>query len=115
LADNFLSREMSKAMLKIYILRRVKRSKVNSYSLLKEIAANKNSERFFEDKKHIKNEVYNTLNSLEKSNYIKATQKAENGRLKNYYTLTKRGTELLGSARLIFRKNLDELTKIFHE
>jgi len=113
--NNFLDKEMKKTMLKIYILRRVKKSKVNSYSLLKEMSGRDGSRRFFDDVKDIKNEVYNTFNSLEKSGYIKASHKVENGRLKNYYTVTKKGIDLLDSAKLVFRSSLVELTKIFHE
>ena len=113
--ENFLNKDMKKTLLKIHILHRIKRSKVNSYSLLKEISSNSHSGRFFKNKAEIKNEVYNTINSLEKSGYIESSRKVESGRLKNFYAPTEKGTEVLKSAKVIFLKNMKELVLIMKE
>lgn len=110
--DSFLSKDMKKTIFKIRLLGRISVSKINSYALLKEYSANKEFVRFFGGEKGIKNEIYNTLNSLEKSNYIKVAQKIEKGRLKNYYTVTKKGTHVLKSAKRVLETNLKVIASI---
>lgn len=110
--DSFLSKDMKKTIFKIRLLGRISFSKINSYALMKEFAGNKDFVRFFGGEKDIKNEIYNTLASLEKSNYIKMTQKVENGRLKNYYTITKRGKDVMKSARKVLEGNLKIIASI---
>lgn len=113
--DNFLSKDMKKAMLKVRLLMRISRARVNSYTLLKEMERSKHSKRLFESRAEMKNEIYNTINSLESSGYIKSLQKIENSRLKNYYTLTKKGEDIRRSAREIFRRNVKELASLIGE
>lgn len=107
--DNVINKSMRNTMLKIFVLRRIGSSKVNSYALLKEFSARTKLSSSFKSAASIKNEIYNTIRSLEKSSYIKSSQKIENGRLKNYYVLTAKGEETLKSAKKIFRKHLGEL------
>lgn len=109
--QNFLNKDMKKTMLKMYILHKLGNSKVNSYTLLKEIAERR-SGGFFDSKKEIKNEIYNTINSLENSGYLKSTQKIENGRLKNYYALSAKGKKVLDSSRRMFKKHVSALAAI---
>ncbi len=112
---NFLSKDMRKTMLKMFILRRIKKDKVNSYALLKEVSDKVHSKRFFYNSAEVKSELYNTIKSLENSSYIKVSKKIENGRLKNYYALTKEGNNVLESAKKIFVRNIKELTTILGE
>ncbi len=100
---------MKNTMLKMYILRSIGKSSINSYTLLKEFKARRRFVKSFRNPAEIKNEVYNTIKSFEKSGYITSSQKIENGRLKNYYTLTSKGRTVLKSAREIFQKHIGEL------
>lgn len=109
--EHFLNKDMRGTLLKMFILRRVSKDKINSYALLKELNTRKIFKRF-SGTSDMKNEVYNAVNSLEKSGYIKASQKIENGRLKNYYTLTKKGDDVLKSAKNIFKKHLQSLSSL---
>ena len=68
---------MMSTMLKLRILRRISKSKTNSYTLLKELMAMRKFEKHLGQSTEIKNEVYNTINSLEKFKYIKSVQKVE--------------------------------------
>jgi DNA-binding PadR family transcriptional regulator len=101
--ENFINKDMKSTMLKLRILRRISNSKINSYTLLKELGANKQFTKYLGGAGELKNEVYNTINGLEKFGYIKSTQKVENSRLKNYYTMTNKGNKTLRSAKRIFR------------
>jgi DNA-binding PadR family transcriptional regulator len=112
--EHFLNKDMKNTMLKMYILRETAKSDVNSYSLLKQFTAKKRFAKAFSNPAEIKNEIYNTIKSLEKSGYIKSTQKIENGRLKNYYTLTKDGVKILKSAKDIFKEHIKELTSLLN-
>lgn len=110
--ENFLNKDMKKVMLKIRILRRIGRERVNSYALLNEFGKSRHLSRLFADKDEMKNEIYNTIKSLENSNYIESAKRTENGRQKNYYTLTKKGSGLLKSAKAIFRRHIAELAAL---
>ncbi len=110
--DSFLSRDMKKTVLKIRILGRISAGKVNSYALLKEFSAKGDLARFFSKDGGIKNEIYNTINSLQRSGYIKLSEKLENGRMKHYYTVTRKGRGVLRSAKAVLRSHLEELEDI---
>jgi DNA-binding PadR family transcriptional regulator len=112
---NFFDNEMKSTMLKVRILRRMGKSEVNSYALLKEFTKSGKFSSFFGTSENMKNEVYNTIKSLEKSKYIKSSQKIENGRLKNYYTLTGKGKLVLKSTKHLFQKHLKNLALLFNE
>ena len=112
--QNFIGKEMKKTMLKIFLLRRIAKTKTNSYTLLKEMSK-RFSSRFFDSKEQIKNEIYNTINSLEKSGYIKSSKRVENGRAKNYYVLTLSGKHVVLSARMLFRKHLKALDALMNK
>lgn len=99
-------------MLKIFILRRISRSSVNSYTIFKEFSARKSFVRVSRTTGDMKNEIYNAIKSLEKSGYIKSSQKIENGRLKNYYGLAPKGSKVLKASGRIFRRHLRELAAI---
>lgn len=106
---------MRLTMMKIRVLTRVKKSSLNAYGILKEMSANRRSFRFFKNKEKMRNDLYNTIKSLDKSGFIKSTQKTENGRIKQYYKITPKGTSALKSAKKIFMANLKELSSVFKE
>jgi DNA-binding PadR family transcriptional regulator len=106
---------MKSTMLKMFILRRVGNSKANSYAMLKEFRARRGFMKSFGSQSAIKNEVYNTVKSLEKSGYIKSSQKIENGRLKNYYMLTRKGKDTINSASVLFKKHAQQLSLLLSQ
>jgi DNA-binding PadR family transcriptional regulator len=112
--ENFINKDMRGTMLKLRILRSMSKSKTNSYALLKEFKANERFKKYLGGQRNIKNEVYNTINSLEKFKYIKSVQKTEKGRLKNYYTLTSKGDKVLKSAGRLFKIHIKELTLLLN-
>ncbi|MFI5412770.1 MAG: PadR family transcriptional regulator [Candidatus Micrarchaeales archaeon] len=111
---NFFNEDMKKAMLKFFILSRIKESKINAYAILKKFSSNKRFARRFSGKLEMRNEVYNALKSLENAGYIKVVsrQMAKNRKLKNYYTLTKRGSDVLKSARMLMVRHMREMSSI---
>jgi DNA-binding PadR family transcriptional regulator len=113
LGGNFLHGDMRRTMLKVRILRRIKKSSLNAYGILKEMSVNKRTFKFFKNKEEMKNDIYNTIKSLEKSGFIKSSQKTENGRIKQYYKVTAKGDEAMRSAKKVFMENLKKLSSIF--
>jgi len=110
--DNFLNRDMKSTMLKIFILRKVSHAKANSYAMLKDFKQRRMFMKSYGSATEVKNEVYNTIKSLENSGYIKSSQKIENGRLKNYYMLTPQGKDTLKSAGVLFKKHAQALASL---
>lgn len=108
--ENFLGTEMRRLILRVRILVRIKAGKVYSYALMKEFSSGPFS-RFMG--RNIKNDVYNTIKSLEQSGYIRMSTKQEGGRPKKYYKLTKKGLVVLKSARGIQKEAAKELSKLF--
>ncbi len=107
--EGFVREEMRRIGFKFRILRSIRDPKgTNPYTLWKELEKKSYFVRFGK-KGNLKSEIYNMINSLEKSGHIKSIQKIENGRLKNYYTLTAKGRKVLLSAKGIFKKHFNEL------
>ncbi|MGI0100504.1 MAG: helix-turn-helix transcriptional regulator [Candidatus Micrarchaeaceae archaeon] len=111
---NFIDTDMKATVLKIGILRHMLNKSVNSYTILKDFSSSRRFARYI-DKNDMKNEIYNTINSLENSGYIKSSKKIENGRLKNYYKLTSKGTSTLKSAGRLFRVHIKALKALLSE
>lgn len=101
---------MRRLILQMRILVRIKYGKVYSYALVKELSSAHFSSFFG---KGIKNDVYNTIKSLEKSGYIRVSVKRDGGRLKKYYTITKKGDEAIRSAMKVQKEAAKVLAKIF--
>ncbi|MGD0510354.1 MAG: PadR family transcriptional regulator [Candidatus Micrarchaeaceae archaeon] len=108
--ENSLDKDMKMIMLKFYILGKIsENSKANPYALIKKIGSCKGSGRMFGEKTEVKDSVYNAVNCLEHSGYIKASQKIEDGRLKKYYSLTSAGKDALKTGRRMFSKSVSEM------
>ena len=108
----FMNKDMSHIVLKLVLLRRIEKSPVYSYALVKELRESRFSGFLKKFSLDVKNDTYNTIKVLEKSGYIKVTSKIENGRLKKYYTITKVGKTALKDARTLFMNSMSELMKI---
>lgn len=104
----YMDKELKHIILKAIILNKIKRGNVYSYSLIKEISKPTNMKVFSKD---IKNDVYNVISALEKSGYIKVTARIENGRLKKYFTLTKKGDAALADIKKGFDNAVKSLKK----
>lgn len=108
--DKYFSREKKRIILRLRILRRIQVGKAYSYEISKEFGSG-HLAKFFG--KNIKNDVYNTINALESSGYIKVSTKVEGGRIKKYYSLTKKGSGVMKSAKRIMNDMAKEVTKLF--
>ncbi len=114
----FFKNEVYSSILKIIILSKLKKRKFYAYSLLKEIGKNAMIKNHFDvNNVKLKNDVYNTLRSLESSGYIKtykisSTAAGKPDDKKAYYILTKQGAEVLLSIKKIFINTAHEIKKI---
>jgi len=106
----FYKNEIYSLMLKFIILSKLKKHKLYAYNILKDLKQNQMLKKHFNlDDEKIKNDVYNTIKSLENSNYIKLFSSTKN---KNYYELTKKGSDILASIKEIFIKTTKRIQKI---
>ncbi len=110
LKDNYFGKELKRMILRMRILVRIKQGPVYSYGLMKEFSKGHFAKFFGDD---IKNDVYNTIKSLEQSGYISVTTKSEDGRTKKYYKITKRGDAVLSSARKIQKETMKQISGLF--
>jgi len=102
---DIMSKEMKRVVLKIRVLHRIMAGQIYSYALIKEF------EKLGFGKfigPTLKNDTYNVLKSLEKSGYITPITKMEKGRVKIYYSITKRGRVATASLFKLLKKSLSE-------
>lgn len=107
----YMTKDMAHMLLKLKLLGRIKHKEVYSYALVKEFD-NPTIAGFLKKRSSIKNDIYNTVKALEKSNYIKVKAKIENNRLKKYYYITNDGKRALRESRNLFLASMKELMKI---
>lgn len=109
-ATQFMPMEMKRIILKIRLLGRIKAGKIYSYALIKEFEKSGFHHMYGPT---LKNDTYNTLKVLEKSNYIKMTKKVEGGKVKKYYTITKPGIDAIKSVRKLMIGTIKQADKLF--
>lgn len=105
----YINKEFRHLILKFIILNKISCGKTYSYSLIKDIKDIGSPKFTIRDKSAVKNDVYNTISSLERAGLIKSTDKLESGRRKKYYKLTKKGSTTLKEARKILAPMVKEL------
>ncbi len=113
----FIKRGFVGVILKLMVLKRIAIGEVYSYALLKEF---KQRTRHFNKGQGTpnmrgavtKNDVYNTVNALERSGYIRVRARIEGGRLKKYYSITGEGKLALKEARGVFSNGLRMLMQV---
>jgi DNA-binding PadR family transcriptional regulator len=108
----YMNKDMRHMVLKLLILKRIKSGRTYSYALIKEFSNERISGLLQKDHTNVKNDIYNTINALEKSGYIKV--KAETGKIrpKKYYTITKSGNAALLQTKRLFMGSMKNLMKI---
>lgn len=111
--QGFLNKDMKKMLFKLRVLRTISKKKIYSYAIIKQFQESPHAKRLFgNNKSAIKNEVYNTINALEKSNYIKISAKSKSVRIKNYYKITTKGQSALKSTKKVFVLSMKEISNI---
>ncbi|MEM0106780.1 MAG: PadR family transcriptional regulator [Candidatus Micrarchaeaceae archaeon] len=96
------------SMLKIALLEKIRKKSSYSYMLSKEI--NKYA-KMLGYKNDIRSSVYNILASLEKAGYVKTKRHIVKGKVRNYYTITKKGAVALGDAKKMLRQTFANAAK----
>ncbi|MEM0201136.1 MAG: PadR family transcriptional regulator [Candidatus Micrarchaeaceae archaeon] len=99
----YIEKDMYRMMLKFTLLNRINYKLSYSYELVKYIMYTKPKSVKVRESV-IKNDVYNTLNALEKAGYIKSEHIISKGKIKKYYTITKNGKIAIKDAQKIFAK-----------
>ena len=110
--DHYMNKDMRHIVLKLLILKRIKSGRTYSYALLKEFSNDRISGLLQKEKGNVKNDIYNTINALEKSGYIKVRAGAYKARSKKYYALTSSGKLALAQTKKIFISSMRSLIEI---
>lgn len=108
----FVSKDMRRMRLKLTLLMRIKQGRIYSYALMKELSHSKHFLLFRHLGLSFKNDIYNTVKSLEKSGYIKVNAIIEDNRMKKYYTITNKGKKALAESKKLFLHSMKELMKL---
>ena len=110
--NSYMNKDMRHIVLKLLILKRIKSGRTYSYALLKEFSNDRISGLLQKEKGNVKNDIYNTINALEKSEYIKVSAGADKARSKKYYVLTSSGKLALAQTKKIFISSIRSLIEI---
>ena len=111
--EDYISKDVKRIMLKFRLLNEIALKPSYSYELIDRLCIAAAASKFFgKSKTEIKNDIYNTINALEKSGYIKSVAKVEDGKLKNYCYITPLGKKTLKKSRAFFMKSVQSLAKI---
>lgn len=108
--SNYFTRDMKRMILKMRLMMRIKQGRAYSYGIVKEFGKGGFAKLMG---KSLKNDIYNTIKSLEIGGYIKETSTIEKGKAKKYYSLTVRGEDIMKSAAKLHKEMLRELSKLF--
>ena len=112
---DYLTKDVYHVMLKIALLSRIRKGRCYSYELFRDITKHFNKVKNHKNisfKPNIKNDIYNTISSLENAGYIKAAIKVEGSKVKNYYTITIKGARALDGAKAAFRRTVREVMEL---
>ncbi|MCL5412131.1 MAG: PadR family transcriptional regulator [Candidatus Marsarchaeota archaeon] len=100
----YARRELRHVIMKLMLLKQIKSGRTYPYALVKYAASIEMAHGFERTGAARKNDVYNTLASLERSGYIKAKRAVSGGRVKKYYSITPDGSMVLrASAKELMR------------
>ena len=108
----YLNKDMCRMILKIRLLYRISHKSTYSYALIEEFSHGPVSHLMGKSGKGLKNDVYNTLTSLEKSGFIVSKAKIEGGKLKNYYHVTSVGKGAIKESKRLMADSFKEIAKI---
>ena len=107
--EHYMTKDMYHMIMKLVILGQIKSRKVYSYELINHVAMHVPKYRV--SKYEIKNDVYNTLAVLEKLGYVHQKKVLSGNRVKNFYTITKKGDKSLKESKRIMAKAMANVTK----
>lgn len=108
----YINKDMRHMMLKLLLLRRIKSGRTYSYALIKEFSNERIPKILQKKPGSVKNDIYNTINALEKSGYIRVKVETDRMRVKKYYTITKSGNYALAQTKRLFMNSMKSLMEI---
>lgn len=108
----YMSKDVVHMIHKLKTLAEISKKPIYSYALIEKFSG-PNCPKFLKgNTKSMKNDIYNTINALERSGYIKLRPKIEGGKLKNYCYITPSGRKALAEAKKLLNRSRDTLIEI---
>ena len=108
---NHIDKSFMSGILKLMILRKIKHGNDYPYSIMKEFECNPHAPM----KNITKNDVYNTLNALEKGGYVKSSSRKMGNKIQKRYVLTASGRKMVIKSRKAIIKHIKEAKKLVAE
>ncbi|MDE1810788.1 MAG: hypothetical protein KGH66_01995 [Candidatus Micrarchaeota archaeon] len=112
IGNPYMTKDMKRQVLKLMVLRRIRAGRAYSYAIIKELGNEHLSMFLKKDTGSVKNDVYNTINALERSGYIKFTPASKLAGGKKYCVITAQGRSVLLESKRLFIESMKELMKI---
>lgn len=109
--SGYITKDMRRTVMKIFLLKKIQEKRTYTYSILKEIEleVKKSHHGGILPSGSAKNELYNTINSLQNAGYISMRAEVERNRVKKYYKITPKGRRALKEANVIFKRMVRDL------
>jgi DNA-binding PadR family transcriptional regulator len=107
----YMTKDMYHLIMKLVILGKIKKdsSNIYAYELINHVA--QHVPKYRKDKMEIKNDIYNTLSKFERLGYVHQEKKLSDGKIKNFYTLTKKGDRALMESKKILKDAMKNVAK----
>lgn len=112
IGNPYMTKDMKRQVLKLMVLRRIRAGRAYSYAIIKELGNEHLSMFLKKDTGSVKNDVYNTINALERSGYIKFSPASGMAGGKKYYVITAKGKRVLTESKRLFLASMRELMRI---
>jgi DNA-binding PadR family transcriptional regulator len=107
----YMTKDMYHLIMKLVILGKIKKggSSIYAYELINHVA--QHVPKYRKGKMAIKNDIYNTLSKFERLGYVNQQKKLSGGKIKNFYTLTKKGEKSLSESKKILKDAMKNVAK----
>ena len=108
----FMSKGLRQFVIKAILLVKISRKRTYSYELMKELLVTVKARHIDTDMLKLKNEVYNSIASLERAGFIKSSTDSSWGKTRKYYALTPKGRSALRTMRKTIHDTVRGMSQI---
>jgi DNA-binding PadR family transcriptional regulator len=112
ISRGFMGKGPRQFMIKAMLLVKISRERTYSYKLMKELLVLAKARHLETDMLGLKNEVYNSIASLEKAGFIRSSTDFSWGKTRKYYSLTPKGRSALRMMRTTIRNAVRGMSQI---
>ena len=108
----FMGKGLRQFVIKAVLLVKISRKRTYSYELMKELLVTVKARHIDTDMLKLKNEVYNSIASLERAGFIRSSTDSSWGKTRKYYVLTPKGRSALRTMRKTIHDTVRDMSQI---